>query len=50
MSISRIANNISAINARRNLDKTGQAIQKSIERLSSGSASIVPEMTPPVCL
>lgn len=36
MSISRIANNISAINARRNRDKTGQAIQKSIERLSSG--------------
>ncbi len=36
MSISRIVNNISAINANRNLDKTGRALQKSIERLSSG--------------
>ena len=36
MSISRIANNISAINATRNVDKTGIAIQKSVERLSSG--------------
>lgn len=36
MSISRIANNISAINATRNVDKTGLAIQKSVERLSSG--------------
>ncbi len=36
MSISRVVNNISAINANRNLDKTGRALQKSIERLSSG--------------
>lgn len=36
MSISRVANNISAINANRSLDKTGRALQKSIERLSSG--------------
>ncbi len=36
MSVSRIVNNISAINANRNLDKTGRALQKSIERLSSG--------------
>ncbi len=36
MSVSRINNNISAINANRNLDKTGRALQKSIERLSSG--------------
>jgi flagellin len=36
MSISRINNNISAINATRNLNQTGAALQKSIERLSSG--------------
>ena len=36
MSISRIVNNITAVNANRNLDKTGRALQKSIERLSSG--------------
>ena len=36
MSISRINNNISSVNANRNLDKTGRALQKSIERLSSG--------------
>jgi flagellin len=36
MSVSRIVNNISAINANRNLDKTGRNLQKSIERLSSG--------------
>ncbi|MDX9752461.1 MAG: flagellin [bacterium] len=36
MSISRVANNISALNAYRNLDQTGRAVQKSIERLSSG--------------
>ncbi|RJP23434.1 MAG: hypothetical protein C4527_20230 [Candidatus Omnitrophota bacterium] len=36
MSISRVVNNISAINANRNLDKTGRSLQKSIERLSSG--------------
>ena len=36
MSISRIVNNLSSVNANRNLDKTGRSIQKSIERLSSG--------------
>ncbi|MEW6235179.1 MAG: flagellin [Candidatus Omnitrophota bacterium] len=36
MSVSRIVNNISAINASRNLDKTGRNLSKSIERLSSG--------------
>ena len=36
MAISRIQNNISALNANRNLDKTGKALQKNIERLSSG--------------
>ncbi|MDX9752460.1 MAG: flagellin [bacterium] len=36
MSISRVVNNISALNASRNLDKTGKSIQKSIEQLSSG--------------
>jgi len=36
MSVSRIVNNVSAINATRNLDNTGRAYQKSIERLSSG--------------
>lgn len=36
MSVSRIVNNISAVNANRNLDKTGRGLQKSIERLSSG--------------
>ena len=36
MSISRIENNIAAINTNRNLDKTGRALQKNIERLSSG--------------
>ncbi len=36
MSIARINNNLNAINANRNLDMTGRALQKSIERLSSG--------------
>jgi len=36
MSISRIVNNIASVNANRNLDKTGRALSKSIERLSSG--------------
>ncbi len=36
MSISRINNNISALNAQRNLNQTGRALQTSIERLSSG--------------
>ncbi len=36
MSISRIANNISALTAQRNLAETGRDLQKSIERLSSG--------------
>ncbi len=36
MSLSRIVNNVAAVNATRNLDKTGRSIQKSIERLSSG--------------
>jgi flagellin len=36
MSISRIANNVSAITANTNLAKTGRDVQKSIERLSSG--------------
>ncbi len=36
MSISRINNNISALTAQRNVDKTGLSIQKSVERLSSG--------------
>ncbi len=36
MSISRIANNISALTAQRNLAATGRDLQKSIERLSSG--------------
>lgn len=36
MSITRVVNNIAAINANRNLDNTGIRIQKSIERLSSG--------------
>lgn len=36
MSISRINNNISALNANRNVDASGRLIQKSIERLSSG--------------
>lgn len=36
MSISRVNNNIAAINANRNLDKTNLRIAKSIERLSSG--------------
>lgn len=36
MSITRVVNNIAAINANRNLDNTGLKITKSIERLSSG--------------
>ena len=36
MSISRIVNNIASVNANRNLDVTGRAVQRSIERLSSG--------------
>lgn len=36
MSISRVNNNIAAVNANRNLDKTNLRIQRSIERLSSG--------------
>lgn len=36
MSITRINNNIAAVNANRNLSETGRNLQKSIERLSSG--------------
>ncbi len=36
MSITRINNNVAAINANHNLDITGRNLQKSIERLSSG--------------
>ncbi|MFH1737393.1 MAG: flagellin [bacterium] len=36
MSLTRINNNIGAINANRNLDKTSSRLQKSMERLSSG--------------
>ncbi len=36
MSITRINNNVAALNANRNLDATGRSLQKSIERLSSG--------------
>lgn len=36
MSITRINNNIAAINANRNLAATGYKLQKSVERLSSG--------------
>ncbi|MBN2329081.1 MAG: flagellin, partial [Candidatus Omnitrophica bacterium] len=36
MSLSRINNNITAINANRNLNNTSKALQTSIERLSSG--------------
>jgi flagellin len=36
MSISRVKNNISALNANFNLDRSGRRLSKSIERLSSG--------------
>jgi len=36
MSVTRVVNNIAAINANRNLSMTGSKISKSIERLSSG--------------
>lgn len=36
MSLSRIVNNVSAINANRNLDNSQRMLSKSIERLSSG--------------
>jgi len=36
MSISRVVNNIAAINSTRNLDKTQRSLSKSVERLSSG--------------
>jgi flagellin len=36
MAITRINNNISALNATRNLNSTGRDLQKSLERLSSG--------------
>ena len=36
MSVTRIVNNIAALNANRNLNATGRGLQKSIERLSSG--------------
>jgi len=36
MSITRIVNNVAAVNANRNLAATGRSVQKSIERLSSG--------------
>lgn len=36
MSITRVVNNVAAINANRNLAATGRSVQKSIERLSSG--------------
>ncbi|HOL95362.1 MAG TPA: flagellin [bacterium] len=36
MSISRVNNNVAALTANRNLDRTGRQVQKSIERLSSG--------------
>jgi flagellin len=36
MGLTRINNNISAINATRNLNVTGSSLQKSLERLSSG--------------
>ncbi|MGC9328581.1 MAG: flagellin, partial [Candidatus Hinthialibacter sp.] len=36
MSLSRINNNITALNANRNLNNTGKALETSIKRLSSG--------------
>ncbi len=36
MSITRINNNVAALNANKNLDRTGRSLQKNIERLSSG--------------
>lgn len=36
MSITRVNNNVAALNANRNLERSGRQVQKSIERLSSG--------------
>lgn len=36
MSITRINNNVAALNANKNLERTGRSLQKNIERLSSG--------------
>ena len=46
----RIQHNIMAMNAYRNYNNNTSALSKNLEKLSSGSRSTAPVMTPPVWL